>query len=244
MGGLKRDAVVTAKSTSAAPKSAPRRAAKSALRATKGRAVAGARGAAASPLKDRAEQRREEILAVAERIFAEKGYHATGIADIATVLGLGHGTFYRYFKNKHDIALAVFDRLLGRIGEIGLSEDPTSSRTLEEYREQSRRILDRWLALVDQHPHLVRFLHEQTVAVDLTRLTTLFEAYVEFTARFLENGVKKKFLRTNLDVRATAEMVVALILDGTRRALSDEDPNAARRRAEAGVLLMFDGIRK
>jgi len=51
-------------------------------------------------------------LDASERIFAEKGYHATGIANIATELGIGHGTFYRYFKSKHDIALHVFDSVM------------------------------------------------------------------------------------------------------------------------------------
>lgn len=197
-----------------------------------------------SKSQERAEKRREEILEVAEKIFAEKGYHATGIADIAAALGLGHGTFYRYFKNKHDIALAVFDRLLGRVGQITSTEDPTSATSLEAYRAQARRLVDRWLSLVEEHPHLMRFLHEQTVTVDPTRLGTMVELVVEYTTRFLENGKERGFLRETLDVRATSELIVALILDGTRRALSDADPSVTRRRVEAGIALMFDGIRR
>ncbi len=198
----------------------------------------------ASKSPERAEKRRTEILDVAEKIFADKGYHATGIADIAAVLGLGHGTFYRYFKNKHDIALAVFDRLLERVGEIALTEDPTSAGSLDEYRAQARRLIDRWLALVERHPHLIRFMHEQTVAIDLARLTSMVEMYVVYTARFLDNGKERGFLRESLDVRATSELVVALILDGTRRALEDAEPGVTRRRVEAGIALMFDGIRR
>lgn len=192
--------------------------------------------------QDRVERRREEILEVAEKIFADKGYHATGIADIAGVLGLGHGTFYRYFKNKHDIALAVFDRLLARVGQITLTEDPTSATTIEDYRMQVARLVGRWLDLVEDHPHLIRFLHEQTVTVDPTRLGAMIEMVVEYTARFLDNGKARGFLRESLDVRATSELVVALILDGTRRALSDPDPSVTRRRVDAGIALMFDGI--
>src|SRR5581483_1391867 len=40
---------------------------------------------------------RREIIDAAFTCFAENGYHATGIADIAARLGIGHGTFYRYF---------------------------------------------------------------------------------------------------------------------------------------------------
>lgn len=186
--------------------------------------------------------RREEILDASERIFAKKGYHATGIADIASELGLGHGTFYRYFKNKHDIALQVFDRLVLRFGEVGLAENPEASDSLAEYRAQTRRIVVRWLALGEEQPHVLRFLHEQGLAIDSERLSTMIEAYVVYTVRFLENGVGKGFLRPDLDVRATAEMLVALIFEGTRRAVASPDAVARRRWAEAGVAFMFDGI--
>jgi len=190
----------------------------------------------------RADVRRDEILDASERIFAKKGYHATGIADIASELGLGHGTFYRYFKNKHDIALQVFDRLVLRFGEVGLAEPPDASNSLEDYRTQTRCIVLRWLALGEEKPHVLRFLHEQGLIIDSERLSSMVEAYVVYTQRFLKNGVTKGFLRPDLDIRATAEMLVALIFEGTRRAIADPDADARRRWAEAGVALMFDGV--
>lgn len=192
---------------------------------------------------DLALQRREEILDASERVFADKGYHATGIADIADELGLGHGTFYRYFKSKHDIALQVVDRLLKRFAEIGLAENPEAANTLDEYRAQTRRILLGWLALTDERSHLLRLFHEQLVAIEPARLSEVIEAYVEYTERFLRNGVDKRFLRADLEVRATAEMLVALIFEGTRRALTSPDAELRRRWVDAGMRLMFDGVR-
>ncbi len=190
----------------------------------------------------RAELRRQEILDTSMRIFAEKGYHATGIADIADELAMGHGTFYRYFKNKHDIALHAFDRVMMQIAEAGLSEDPASSASAAEYREQTARILGRMLALAEEKPYLLRFFHEQAVVIDVARYARAMEEYVAYTGRFLQNGVKKSFLRKNLDVSATAEMLVALIFEGTRRALLTPDRKARLRWVEAGMALMFDGI--
>ncbi len=48
-------------------------------------------------------QLRADILQAAFVEFSERGYHQTAIADIARRLGIGHGTFYRYFENKRDI---------------------------------------------------------------------------------------------------------------------------------------------
>jgi AcrR family transcriptional regulator len=191
---------------------------------------------------ERTDLRREEILDASERVFARKGYHATGIADIAEDLGIGHGTFYRYFKNKHDIAVHVFDRITARFATIGLADDPESTNTLEDYRAQVRRILSTWLALGNDEPHVLRFFHEHAATIDMNRMTFMVEQYVLFTMRFLRNGVDKKFLRADLDVRATAEMLVALMFEGTKRALLAPDADARQRWCEAGMALMFDGI--
>ena len=192
---------------------------------------------------DRTELRRDEILDAAERVFADKGYHEAGIADIASVLGMGHGTFYRYFRNKHDIAATVLERVVQRIADAGLEEDPEASDTLEEYREQTVRILERMFDLIDEQPVLMQFFHSQSLVVDADRLAAAIDAYGVFTAQFLENGVRKGFLRGDLDVEVTAQALVGVIFEGTRRALRAPQPADVRQRwIDAGTALMFDGI--
>ena len=58
----------------------------------------------------RAAKRREEILGVAARVFAEKGYSDTKITEIADALDIADGTLYNYFDSKHDILVAVLAR--------------------------------------------------------------------------------------------------------------------------------------
>jgi AcrR family transcriptional regulator len=196
-----------------------------------------------SPVPDRAALRREQILESAEKVFVSRGYHAAGIADIAAALDLGHGTFYRYFQSKHDIALHVFDRVMLRFAQVLLGEPPDRSKTLEEYRAQTGRILMRLLELGESEPHVIRFFHEQAGVIDADRFAAVIESYVRHTMRYLENGVRRRFLRAGLEVRATAEMLVALILEGTRRAKTLPDHAARLRWAEAGIALAFEGLR-
>ena len=54
------------------------------------------------------ESRRANVLAVARRIFSEKGYHATSIHHIIEAADIARGTFYLYFESKR----AIFDELL------------------------------------------------------------------------------------------------------------------------------------
>src|SRR5262245_38162502 len=101
-----------------------------------------------------AENRRAQILSEAVRGFGEKGYHATNIADIAQRLGLGHGTFYRYFRSKLDIFDAVVDGIVAAISRLVLEEAATDAETLDEYRAQLGRIGRRFLAIFEANERL------------------------------------------------------------------------------------------
>jgi AcrR family transcriptional regulator len=57
----------------------------------------------------RALDRRKHIMAVASHVFAEKGYYATTISDLATAAGIAKGTIYWYFNNKRSIMIAILD---------------------------------------------------------------------------------------------------------------------------------------
>ena len=195
-----------------------------------------------TPAESRKAARRDDILSAALQIFAEKGYHEAGIADIAARLGIGHGTFYRYFKNKHDIAVAVLDRVVERVARVGLMEDPESTNNVSEYRAQISRMLTRMIDLGASDPDLVRFFQMQGFVVDPERLGRTMDVFALFTARFLTNGVKKGFLRSDLDIPCTAQALVALMFEGARRALATEDRSDRERWVQAGMRLMFDGI--
>ncbi|MCB9688769.1 MAG: TetR/AcrR family transcriptional regulator [Alphaproteobacteria bacterium] len=84
-------------------------------------------------MPDGAAQRRPDkrslITEAAIEIFAEKGYSAARVSDIAKKAGVADGTIYLYFKNKEDLLLNIFeekmDELLVGLGEaLSTSSDP------------------------------------------------------------------------------------------------------------------------
>ena len=56
--------------------------------------------------EDQREAKRLAILRAAARIFAERGYHTTSVADVAEALGVSKPFLYYYLKNKEDILFA------------------------------------------------------------------------------------------------------------------------------------------
>ncbi len=59
-----------------------------------------------------AEERRNEILDVAERLFSTKGFDNTSTNDILNEIGIARGTLYYHFQSKEDILDAMTDRLV------------------------------------------------------------------------------------------------------------------------------------
>jgi AcrR family transcriptional regulator len=83
--------------------------------------------------KKRRPHRRDEILAAATRLFAENGYHATGMDDIGAAAGITGPAIYRHFKSKEDILETLMiersTAVVARADEI-VSESSTPEEAL------------------------------------------------------------------------------------------------------------------
>ena len=64
------------------------------------------------------EIRREEILATALRLFAEKGYNATSMRDLAGAVGLTEGALYKHFAGKQELFEASIERVIGMRDQV------------------------------------------------------------------------------------------------------------------------------
>ena len=64
-----------------------------------------------------AQERKNEILDVAERLFGVKGFDNTSTNDILKEIGIARGTLYYHFRSKEDILDAIIERMTGRLVE-------------------------------------------------------------------------------------------------------------------------------
>ena len=56
------------------------------------------------------EERRNEIIETAGKLFGEKGYEQTQVQDIVNEIGVAKGLFYYYFKSKDEVMEELADR--------------------------------------------------------------------------------------------------------------------------------------
>jgi TetR/AcrR family transcriptional regulator len=83
--------------------------------------------------RSRAERTRAAILEAAELIFAERGFAATRLEDVADRVGIRRASIVYYFKDKqelyHAVLAAVFGGLLAKIeAALAHPDDPLADR--------------------------------------------------------------------------------------------------------------------
>src|SRR5215813_1056505 len=72
------------------------------------------------PRQARSRATRRSVLAAALRLFAERGYDAVGIEEIAATARTGVGSVYAYFRSKRQLLLVLMQEYLGIMQALDL----------------------------------------------------------------------------------------------------------------------------
>ena len=175
-----------------------------------------------------ATRRRSEILEASLKVFSEKGYHAAKIEDIAAELNIGHGTFYRYFKNKLDIFNHVVEDIVRMITELVTDINPNEAETLEDYRRQLEMIGDRLFGLFEANRPIARVLFYEAFGIDdaelRARIQGIFDVMDRYIELYLENGIAKGYMREDMHVRESAVAIGGALFEACRRVVASSDP--------------------
>ena len=101
--------------------------------------------------------RRDTIIDTSAPVFAQRGYHATGIAELCAVNGLGKGAFYHYISSKEELLAAIHDRVMDEVmlGADRVAQAPGSPAA------QLAMLGDELIDVIYRYPdHVWVFLHE------------------------------------------------------------------------------------
>jgi len=111
-------------------------------------------------IESKAERTRQRVLEAAEHRFAEQGFHAARLEDVAADVGLKRAALFYHFRDKralHEAVLReVFGSLLARLQEIMAEERP--------FAERAEQAAAAWVDLVDARPTLARLVLREAAA--------------------------------------------------------------------------------
>lgn len=163
--------------------------------------------------------KREAILRSAIKVFAEKGYFNSKVADIAGEAGIADGTVYLYFKSKDEILHSIFDRAMEEFIAEGRREIADISDPAEKLRKIARLHLerlgsDRAMAIVFQVElrGSTKFMQEFSAAGFGQYLDVIRETIVEGQASGIFRSDIKPVVCSKILYGALDEMVTNWIL--------------------------------
>jgi TetR/AcrR family transcriptional regulator len=101
----------------------------------------------------------ERVLDAAEDLFAEKGYDATSLGDVADEVGIRSPSLYNHFKNKEALYSAVVERLLVKFNGplIEMIKGPISRESVYEW-------LETFVSLHHENPNFARLLQHAALS--------------------------------------------------------------------------------
>lgn len=187
---------------------------------------------------------REAILDGAMVAFAQQGYHAVTVKDIATAAGYTAPSLYNYFGSKEEIFAALLERLFRVF--IGIYDEPVPSGLSFAQRLELmiRRHLDEHLRQSDA---FVLFMKAQLAAMPSEELARwkhqAFEAYIDRLTRWIEESASGEELALYGARTLAFQLWGTMFADFARMLLGEDleaDPAAHTQRI---VSLFLHGIR-
>jgi len=130
------------------------------------------------------EERRNDILDAAERLFTTKGYSATTVNDILQTVGIAKGTFYYYFQSKEEVMDAVVMRFIDTEIEAAqaIATDPNlqAAEKLFQIIMAHNRDTDRKEQMIEQlHEINNAEMHQKSLVETILRLSPVLTGVIE-----------------------------------------------------------------
>lgn len=112
-----------------------------------------------SKISEKQQNKRTSILDSAYELFIEKSFNNTSIDDVVKSAGIAKGTFYLYFKDKHDLMERIIIRKGALILRYVLAELKSKKETCEmSFCDQMLFITDQIVDYLESHKEIITLM--------------------------------------------------------------------------------------
>ncbi len=153
---------------------------------------------------------RQDVVAAAGRMFADKGYHGTSMRDIGKAVGLLGSSLYSHIDSKEDLLVEVVDEgarlfLDSASRAIDSGSGPTESLKL---------LIAGHVDVVLDHPDVVRTYLNEARMLDRAHRSGVVAARDEYESVFrsvIRRGVEVGALRGELDPKLSSIFILSIL---------------------------------
>ena len=148
------------------------------------------------------QQRREDIIRAAERVFFSRGFHEATMDDIADQAELSKGTLYLYFKSKEDLHTEVAHKATSMLTSAMDGIEKMEGNAIEKLVAMGRATI-RFSRQYPDHMKSIIFLEGfelQQVSFSPSEFREVIyqESPVGMVVKIIEQGVREKTIRNDI----------------------------------------------
>jgi len=194
--------------------------------------------------QQRSEATRARILAAAAEAFAERGYDATGVAEICERAGVSKGAFYYHYQTKQALFLTLIDVWLQELNRALGQTDSDNTTVPDRVLAMSGRFQD---ILTSRTPQLALIMEFWTQASrdEAMRQAVLshYRAFQQFFVDLIELGVAEGTL-SPIDPAAGGQVFLSLTSGLFFQGLLDPTGADWGEVAERSIRIVLDSMRR
>jgi len=188
---------------------------------------------------ERSEATRGALVAVARRLFAERGYASVGTEEIVREAGVTRGALYHHFDGKRELMRAVYEQLEAQLSEQFATSVTPGADPLVVLREGAETFLDQCL----------RKEVQQIALLDAPAVLG-WEEWREINARYalgliegvIAHGIEIGLIRAQ-PVRPLAHALIGALDEIAMLVARSPDPVATRDEVAATLSGLIEGLR-
>lgn len=148
------------------------------------------------------QQRREEIIQAAEKVFYSMGLESATMDDIAAQAELSKGTLYLYFRSKEELFFEVARKAIGLLNSHTSAAAEIAGNAIEKLGEMGKATVQ----FMHSHPKhmqaILSIMGSHPGGTELTRgdvqSIVYGESSVGMVMRVVEEGIRDKLIRSDI----------------------------------------------
>lgn len=138
---------------------------------------------------------RDKMLAVAERLFAERGYDGTHLEHIAREVGVRKTALYYYFDSKEALYVAVLEGPLEALADAVTGILSSAELPIRARAERLIEVTHDLLAERPSYAQIVLRVFVDPVPFEASRIAAITQRMVAAVVAFFEQGVREGVFR-------------------------------------------------
>jgi len=190
--------------------------------------------------------RREYLLNISERLFAEQGFFKTTMSQIAKESEFALATIYRFFRSKEELYFTLIEEKL----ELLIDNVQEAVVKVSSSVEKIKALIRAQMTFFEEHPHFFKLLMAEKFGLEEGEKDTLrerigrkYNSYLNSISEIIRKGIRRGELK-RVDPKETSHTLAGMLNTFTLMWLSNPSKGSLAARSNALVELFLRGTQQ